>query len=85
MADDKPCYNCVHLQRYYIKGSKHFQQTKFGRCSRKDETVNIHCTCDKWLRKPMHRKSSMFIKSYLNDLLIEIAEIRGLIEDEINN
>lgn len=78
----KQCYRCKNLDRYYTKGIKEFNPTKFGWCCKKRENVNIHDGCEQYVLKPKRNRNRLLIRYCLNNLLTEITEIRKVIEAE---
>ncbi len=76
------CYMCRHFDRLYIKGHKQYNATKYGFCRVHCKNVQIHETCEKFIKKPYIKKSNKSIQSCLNDLLIEISEIRKVLDEE---
>lgn len=82
--NNKQCFRCEHFQKYYTKGNTKFVDTKCGRCSETKDTVTLHQSCGKWEQKKYHRFLSLFTKIKLNDILIELTEIRQIIEENEN-
>lgn len=78
------CYNCGYLDRYYTKGIKKFDKTKLGWCCKKLNTVTTDGGCEDFKYKKKPRRNRM-LKLALNDLLIEISEIRKVLEAENEN
>ncbi|MDE6613642.1 MAG: hypothetical protein K2K28_03720 [Clostridia bacterium] len=78
---NKRCYRCKHFQRYYTKGTKKFDQTKYGRCCEKSDTVSSCDTCDKWKGKSSYKYIKWAAQKALNDILIDIKAIRQVIEE----
>lgn len=77
------CYKCKHLIKYYTKGVKRFNGTKYGWCCKRRGNVNIHDGCENYELKPKSKKKNrLFLRYYLNDLLTEISEIRKIAEVE---
>lgn len=78
----KECYRCKYLDRYYTKGIKEYQKTRFGWCCKKQESVTIHNGCENFFAKPKQTRNMRLLRFCLNDLLTEISEIRKIIEAE---
>lgn len=81
---EKPCYNCQYLDRFYTKEVKRFQKTNFGFCTRSRTIVESHGTCEKYCRRPGYRYCNLTVKRTLEVLLTEISAIRQVIEEENN-
>ena len=77
---NKACVRCKHYQRYYLKGKKKFNATKFGRCRRRNESVSNCNSCEEFSIKIYRIKPYEYIESYLDWLLAEISTIRMIIE-----
>lgn len=81
----KRCYTCGHFQRYYTKGIKKFDNTKFGRCCVKDAAVSSCNSCEHWKNRPPQRHIKWASLKALNDILIDIKAIRQVIEDAMED
>lgn len=79
------CYMCINFKKYYTKGLKKFDPTDIGWCCEIRDNVNIHGGCEKFRRKLNRRKSNLAIKHRLSDLLIELTEIRCMLEEDGND
>lgn len=82
--DNKRCNMCKHFNRYYTKGVTRFNQTEYGWCTRKCESVNIHDYCERYEVRIKARGINRRAKVCLNELLTEISAIRKVIEEEAN-
>lgn len=51
MQTNKECFRCRYFDRYYTKGVKRYNRTKFGRCSVRAEIVGNHDTCQAYVIK----------------------------------
>lgn len=81
--ENKQCIRCLRFERYYTKGVKRFNGTQCGYCPLRRSIVDIHDTCDKFLRKPVYCiKRTLRVE--LNDLLSQISSIRAVLEDDEN-
>lgn len=76
------CFVCKHFDRYYTKGDKQFNRTKFGWCCAQQTTCAAKDSCKNFSRTKYHKKSNRLISYYLSDLLKQLAEIRNVIEEE---
>ncbi|HIU00552.1 MAG TPA: hypothetical protein IAB64_01035 [Candidatus Coproplasma excrementavium] len=82
MENSERCYNCRNLQRYYTRGVKSYLQTDFGYCCECRAVVEVHHSCEKFVRRTNRRRSERLTRYYLNDILTEISEIRKVLEGE---
>ena len=78
------CYRCRNFLRYYTKGVKQYNQTKFGWCGVKRGNVSVHEGCEQFVLKTRTKKSRMLLGYYLENLLTEISFIRMILEQENN-
>ncbi|MDE5618361.1 MAG: hypothetical protein K2I79_02620 [Clostridia bacterium] len=78
------CYNCRYLQRYYVRGDKQFSKTKFGFCIKLKSNVHIRDFCTGYEYRPRLRVSYKKMEFYLNNLLTELSSIRTFIETKDN-
>ena len=76
------CYKCKHFMRYYTKGAKQFNKTKYGWCCTQHEIVHIQKNCERYALKPRMMRSKRLLRYYLNGLLTEISVIRMIVEEE---
>ncbi len=76
------CYECKHFDKYYTQGLQKFNTTKFGWCCMKQNHVNIHESCDQYVRRPKRKIRTWAICNCLNRLLTELTEARKMIEIE---
>ncbi len=83
--ENRKCFRCKYLDRYYTKGVKRFNKTKCGWCSIKISDVNIHETCDKFVSDTKSYRSKGLIKINLNNFLTELSELRKLLECELDD
>lgn len=80
------CSRCKYFNRYYTKGTKQFNKTKFGWCQ-KSGVKEASASCPEFSIKQKGDNGLLFLKICLNDLLTEISEIRKIleVENEIEN
>lgn len=85
MENKKPeCFECRDLIRYYTKGIKRFNKSRYGWCCKRQEHVDIHDNCENFNRC---RKKGIILystKICINDLLTQITEIRNILEETAN-
>lgn len=75
------CSRCKYFNRYYTKGMKQFNKTKFGWCQ-KSGVKEASASCPEFSIKQKGDNGLLFLKICLNDLLTEISEIRKILEVE---
>ncbi len=75
----KECFRCRNFDAYYTRGVKRFDKTKYGWCSKLQESVNIHNTCSMYTKKLSNKKDKYIIGHYLNTMLSEIMEIHKVL------
>lgn len=80
--ENKKCYNCNYLERYYVRGGQRFNKAKCGFCQKSHEVVHTDGSCEKFEHFTPKSKPSSRVKCYLDDLLKEIKLIRNVIEEE---
>ena len=80
----KQCDTCKNFDRYYTRGVKQYNKTKYGHCCKKVESVNIHETCEKYENRGKSKIEKKQVLYCLNRLLADISAIRLIIE-EVNN
>ena len=81
MEEEKgKCYRCIFFDRYYTKETKHFQRTSCGMCRKKSENVFACGVCDYYSQRQGGYRSRLVIKRCLHELLIEISEVRKMLE-----
>ncbi|MDE7164834.1 MAG: hypothetical protein K2O04_05385 [Clostridiales bacterium] len=81
--EEKTCGKCRYLDRYYTKEETRFNKTEFGWCMCKHSNVNIkEYVCEKYEIKKTTKIPSRRVQACLNDLIIEISEIRKILEAE---
>ena len=78
----KNCYNCKHLEMYYVRGGQRFNKAKCGFCHKSHEVVHTDGDCEKFEHFTPKSKPRALVKRYLNELLEEITLIRNVIEEE---
>lgn len=83
--DVKKCYNCNHLCRYYTKGEKQFDKTKYGWCEKNRTNEDIHNSCENFQLKKRVKRVSGLVKYYLHDLLVQVTQIRQIIEEQCDD
>ncbi|MDE6442425.1 MAG: hypothetical protein K2L12_06745 [Clostridia bacterium] len=76
------CYRCKYFDRYYTKGTKHFNLTEIGLCSKKRNIVQKNEGCDGFVVKQHGYRAKIVATRCLNDLLTELSELRKFIEAE---
>ena len=76
------CYKCRFFCRYYTRGVKQFNRTKFGWGYKRSEVKDAGDCCEIYIYEPLKRGSKKLVKVCLNDLLTEISEVRKVIEAE---
>ena len=74
------CFRCGNLERYYLKGVRSFERAPIGFCKDKRQIVDVKGGCDRGCAKCGERLKRRFLGRALNDLLIQITEIRKYIE-----
>ena len=74
------CFRCGNLERYYLKGVRSFERAPIGFCKDKRQIVDVRGGCDRGCAKCSERLKRRFLGRALNDLLIQITEIRKYIE-----
>ena len=74
------CFRCGNLDRYYLKGVRSFERAPIGYCREKRQMVDVKDSCDKGCAKRGERLKRKFLGRALNDLLVQITEIRKYIE-----
>ena len=82
MENKGECYRCRNFIRYYTRGAKQFNQTKFGWCGAKLCTVSNREGCEQYVFKKPTKKSRETLRICLSNLLTEISAIRQVLEDE---
>lgn len=79
----KNCYDCKNLCRYYTKGIKQFNKTKYGWCNIKNVIVSINDSCDKFiLKRKIQLNKNSLVLYHLNETLTDLAAMRMIIADE---
>ena len=76
------CYKCRYCDRYYTKGIKQFNKTKFGWCSEKRAITGIHESCGRYVLQSKNRRGRKLLDISISELLMEITEIRKLLETD---
>lgn len=76
------CYMCKYCYKYYTKGVKKFNRTKFGWCRMNGKVVCLQDRCEKYVSRPVRNKYHDNLKYYLSGMLTEISEIRQILEEE---
>ena len=76
------CFRCKNFDAYYIKGTKKFECTKYGWCRAKKVNTERIVSCEKYEAHIYRSHALHFIEPCLNDILIELTEIRNIIEEE---
>ena len=82
MKENKKCYNCKWLDRYYTKGTKKFNKAKCGWCCKRAEIVNSDFGCEEYKYWVQRKFFPIFLKHAINDILTEISEVRKILETE---
>lgn len=78
----KKCYSCDKCVRYYIKGETRYKEIKYGWCKECRKTVSIHGLCEKYEEKKRKTEVNRYVKYYLNEILLQLKQIRQIIEEE---
>lgn len=76
------CYKCSFFDRYYTKGTKRFDKTRFGKCRKKNEIVDALDSCDECRIVNFNYCSKRAVRRCLNDILIQLTELRQIVEEE---
>lgn len=82
--ENQRCYRCKFFERYYFKGNKRYNKTKFGWCRCANRNVKATDGCENYCYKSVKKGGRFLLRNCLNDLLTEISEIRKLIEDDFD-
>lgn len=82
MNDNKKCYICKFLDRYYTKGTKRFTRAKCGWCRKRREIVNSDFGCEEYKYWVQRKGFPRVLKYTINDILTELAEVRKILETE---
>ena len=82
--NSKLCFRCKEFDRFYAKGSKKYNKTKFGWCCKKQDTIEANDGCDKYVFKGKDKPSDRPIKLRLDELLTEISQLRLMLEEDRN-
>ena len=79
----KKCYMCKRFDRFYTKGSKQYNRTKYGWCSEQTGIIDSNGEgCERFAKRPKQDRRDCMVTYYLSDILSEITEIRKVLEDE---
>ena len=78
------CNKCVRFNRFYIRGSRRYEKTNCGKCSINKNIVSSDDTCKKFFRKSSKIFRSKQLVRSVNNMLLEISQIRKRLEEEIN-
>jgi len=82
MSDAK-CFRCEYFKAYYTKGRTNFSKLEIGLCTKKNETIEKHCECEKFRVKYCGRFNR---KQLALDALTEninlFAEIKQILEED---
>ena len=80
---NKVCWNCGKFKAYYEKGFSRFYKTDVGVCVLKKEIVEKHGECEGWCnRYKMRRLRKKCVIRTLNEIVVDIAAIRQIFEEE---
>lgn len=86
MHENKMCYNCKNLWRYYTKGIKQYNKTKYGWCNKKNSVVSIKDSCDSFiLKRRIQLNENSLVLYHLNEVLTDLSAMRTIIADEIED
>ncbi len=75
------CSRCMYFDRYFVKKATTFQSTSIGWCEVKKEIVKSRDSCEECKKRQLRRTSYHALILHLNDLLTEISEVKGILED----
>ena len=82
--DNKKCYACKNLHRYYTKGNIQYNKTCLGWCAEKGENVNVKDSCDKFKFRQSRKIARVSAQRFFNDILMQLSALRCIIEEEAN-
>lgn len=79
----KTCDKCRYFERFYFKGVTRFTPSKSGRCKAKSGLTTTKESCENWAnRLTLRQRRIRRASRALNDIFLEIAAIRQILEEE---
>lgn len=81
---DKCCGKCKNFDCFYTRGIKRFNKTKVGWCRVICDTIYAEESCERFACRNKTKNIKSTVQKCLNDLLIELTEIRKVVEEELD-